>query len=164
MELTLEQRVARLEAVEAIKSLKHRYLRACDAKQPEEFRDCFVRDGASIDYGPRIGVFNDADGIAEVFRRIALERHGGEFVILDMHHGLHPEIDLLDEAHARGAWTLRFRQVNLKERTEMVSSIEYDDRYEIEDGRWRIRSCHVQVLWSLVQPLAEGFSLPEAPA
>jgi hypothetical protein len=32
-------------------------------------------------------------------------------VVLDMHHGMHPEIEILSETGARGSWTLRFRQV-----------------------------------------------------
>lgn len=158
-ETDLTARIARLEAIEAIKSLKHRYLRACDAKDPETFRDCFVREGASIDYGPQIGTFEGADGLAEVFRRVALQRVEGEYIILDMHHGMHPEIELLDAAHARGFWTLRFRQVDRSARTEQVSAIEYDDRYKLEEDRWRIHSCHVRVLWSMQQPLPEGTTI-----
>lgn len=159
---TLEERIARLEAVEAIKTLKHRYLRACDAKQPEVFRDCFVREGAVIDYGPRIGRFEDADGIVAVYEQIALQRVEGKVVILDMHHGVHPEIDVLDAEHATGVWTLRFRQVDLVAQTERVSNIEYSDDYEVEDGRWRIRACRVRVLWTMTQPLAAGFRIEES--
>ena len=157
--MELEERIARLEAVEAIKALKHRYLRACDAKRPEDFRDCFVAEGAVIDYGPRIGTFEDADGIADVFRRIALQRVDDEFVIYDMHHALHADIEILDGGEARGQWTLRFRQVNLVDRTQQVSAIEYADRYVIEAGEWRIASCEVTTLWTLMEPLAEGFEI-----
>ena len=161
MQLTVEQRLARLEAIEAIKALKYRYLRACDLKQPEVFRECFVARGASIDYGPALGKFDDADGIAEIYRRIALARHDGTYVVLDMHHGMHPDIELLSETEARGAWTLRFRQVDRVARSERVSTIEYDDRYEVEDGAWRIRSCHVRMLWSMSTPLPGGTEIVE---
>ena len=40
--MTLEQRIARLEALEAIRQLKHRYLNACDLKEVESIRDCFA--------------------------------------------------------------------------------------------------------------------------
>lgn len=160
--MELEARIARLEAVEAIRTLKHRYLRACDAKRPDEFRNCFVTKGAVIDYGPRMGKFEDADGIAEVFSRIALQRVEGKLVIFDMHHAVHADIEILADGEARGQWTLRFRQVNLVSRTEQVSAIEYADRYVIEDGEWRIRSCEVSTLWTLTQPLAEGFEITES--
>ncbi|MBK7730833.1 MAG: nuclear transport factor 2 family protein [Gammaproteobacteria bacterium] len=161
VDATLESRIARLEAIEAIKSLKHRYLRACDRKDPEGFRAAFVSQGASVDYGPRIGRFEDADGITEVYRRIALQRQEGLFVVLDMHHALHPDIEIISETEARGAWTLRFRQVTLTDRIEQISAIEYDDRYEVEDGEWRIRSCHVRTLWTLATPLPDDAQVTE---
>jgi len=158
---TLEERISALEAVEQIKALKYRYLRACDRKDPDAFRECFVADGAFIDYGPRIGRFDDADGIAEVFRSLALKQVDGRYVIFDMHHAMHPVITLVGDDQATGAWTLRFRQVNLVDRTERVSAIEYDDRYERENGQWRIRSSQVSILWTMVRPLPEGFDIVE---
>lgn len=162
MEPGIEQRLARLEAVEEIRRLKHRYLRACDLKQPDTFRECFVAHGAVVDYGPRMGRFEDADGIAAVYRRVALERVDGHYNVLDMHHGLQSVIDVVSDTEATGAWTLRFRQIDRREAVERVSAIEYDDRYEIEDGQWRIRSCQVRVLWTLVKPLPEGHQIIES--
>ena len=40
--MTLEQRLARLEAIEDIGQLKARYLHACDRKDPDAVRACFV--------------------------------------------------------------------------------------------------------------------------
>ncbi|WP_300681891.1 nuclear transport factor 2 family protein [Nocardioides sp.] len=158
---SLEERIARLEAIEAIRQLKHRYLRACDLKEPDTFRECFVAHGATVDYGPRIGRFEDADGIAAVFAKIALERVDGELVIFDMHHGLHPDIEVESDTRATGRWTLRFRQVDRRAGTERVSAIEYDDTYVVEDGRWRIQTCLVRTLWTLVTPLPEGHQIIE---
>ncbi|GGV35609.1 bile-acid 7-alpha-dehydratase [Actinomadura cremea] len=154
---TLEERVAALEAVEQIKALKYRYLRACDRKDADAFRDCFVAEGASMDYGPT-GSFEDRDALTEVFRSVGLAMADGRYVVLDMHHAMHPVIELLGVGRAKGAWTLRFRQVDRVAGTEAVSAIEYDDRYEIEDGRWLIRSSHVTVLWRIARPLPEGVS------
>lgn len=153
---TLEERVAALEAVEQIKALKYRYLRACDRKDADAFRDCFVAEGATMDYGPT-GAFEDRDALTAVFRNVGLARDDdGRYVVLDMHHAMHPVIELLGDGRAKGAWTLRFRQVDRVAGTEAVSAIEYDDRYEIEDGRWLIRSSHVTVLWRVARPLPEG--------
>ncbi|MFV2176484.1 nuclear transport factor 2 family protein [Actinomadura sp. LOL_016] len=154
---TLEERVAALEAVEQIKALKYRYLRACDRKDADAFRDCFVAEGASMDYGPT-GSFEDRDALTEIFRSVGLAMADGRYVVLDMHHAMHPVIELLGGGRAKGAWTLRFRQVDRVAGTEAVSAIEYDDRYEIEDGRWLIRSSHVTVLWRIARPLPEGVS------
>lgn len=157
----LERRVGALEAADAIRALKHRYWRACDTKDPAAFRDCFVAEGADVDFGP-MGRFDDADGITEVFRQVALARRAdGRPVVLDMHHGMHPDIHVVDATHATGRWTLRFRQLNLVDDTETVAAIEYDDDYVVEDGRWRIRRSHTRTLWSLTRPLPPDADLHE---
>lgn len=152
----LAARVAALEAVEEIKRLKYRYLRACDRKEPEKFRECFVASGAVLDYGEKIGQFRDADGIRAVFEAIALKKVDGKHVVLDMHHAVHPDIRLTSATTAEGEWSLRFRQVNTEHGTETVGAIEYSDSYEVEDGAWRIRRCEVRELWTMTTPLPEG--------
>ncbi|TJZ81098.1 nuclear transport factor 2 family protein [Rhodococcus oryzae] len=151
--MDLAQRIAALEEIEAIKNLKHRYWRACDGKDPKSFRACFIRSGANIDYG-RLGAFDDIEPMAEIFEKIALHRVGGKHVILDMHHGMHPDITITGEGTATGRWTLRFRQLNLLENTETVSTGEYDDEYVLEDGEWRMSKCHFTETWSLTRPLS----------
>ena len=153
---SLEERIAALEAVEEIKRLKYRYLRACDRKQPEEFRACFVASGAVLDYGEKLGQFRDADGIRAVFEAIALKQVDGHYVVLDMHHAVHPDIRVTSPTTAEGEWSLRFRQVNTERRTETVGAVEYSDSYEVEDGQWRIRRCAVRELWTMTTPLPEG--------
>lgn len=155
-------RLARLEAVAAIEAVKHRYFRACDAKDPAAFRSCFVRAGSQLDYG-ELGT-TDADGMAAVFERIALEVVDGRHVVLDMHHGVHPDIRIVDEDHATGSWTLRFRQVNLTEGIERVLSGEYDDAYVREDGEWKIARCTFRAQWSITRPLSDDVVVHEVGA
>jgi hypothetical protein len=151
----LATRVANLERVQQITALKYRYWRACDAKDPETFRSCFVRHGAAIEYGP-MGSYDDADGLVAVFTRIALQKIDGRYVVLDTHHGIHPDITVLSGSEAVGTWTLHFRQVNLVDATERLSSGEYEDRYVVEDGQWRIAATRYRPHWSLTRPLPPG--------
>lgn len=144
----------RLAAIESITALKHRYFRACDAKDPEGFRDCFVAVGSALDYG-ELGAM-DADGMAAVFASIALQQVDGKHAILDMHHGVHPDITVRADGTASGRWTLRFRQVNLIERTETVATGEYADEYRLEDGRWKIATCTFHRLWAITRPLDDA--------
>lgn len=67
--MTLEQRIARLEALEAIRELKHRYLNACDLKDVTAIRDCFAQGPVLIDYGP-LGVFNDREPFLALYREL----------------------------------------------------------------------------------------------
>ncbi|MBF6090083.1 nuclear transport factor 2 family protein [Nocardia cyriacigeorgica] len=154
LDADLARRLARMEAVESIKALKHRYFRACDAKDPKGFRDCFIAAGSALDYG-ELGAF-DADGMAAVFESIALKQVDGKHVILDMHHGLHPDITIIDDTTASGRWTLQFRQVNLVEKTETVSTGEYTDEYVIEDGTWKIATCRFDRIWSITRPIGDS--------
>lgn len=144
----------RVDALERIKALKYGYFRACDGKDPDGFRDSFVSTGAEIDYGP-LGT-TDADGMCAIFRRFALHTNtDGKYTVLDMHHGMHPDITLTGPAEATGRWTLRFRSLNLTERTETVLAGEYDDVYVVEDGRWKIRRSTFRANWRMTRPIPE---------
>lgn len=152
---------ARLRAERDIVALKNAYLRACDAKDAEAFRASFVAAGGRLDYGP-LGR-TDPDGMAEIFRRIALAEHpeGGP-VVLDMHHAFMPTIDVSEPAtgnvpdHATGTWTLQFRQVDRMRGTEYLATGRYDDVYVVEDGRWVMSECVFTVLWSITRPLGDA--------
>src|SRR5699024_6894691 len=106
---SLEDTVFRLRAVEEIKKLKYRYWRACDAKDVEGFRSCFVKAGAHIGLGS-VGTFDNAADAATAFKRLGCRQIDGEYVVYDMHHGLHPDITVDSTTTAHGQWTLRFRQ------------------------------------------------------
>lgn len=157
---TIEQRLARLEAVQQIMALKHRYLRACDNKDPVGFRAAFIREGAVIDFGP-MGSFPDADGIAAVYEQIALRKEDGAHTVLDMHHAVHPDIEVTGAETAQGRWSLRFRQIDLAASTETVAAMEYRDRYVVEDGEWKMSHSRSMPLWSLTRPLGEVVALTD---
>ena len=141
--------------IEAIKQLKYRYWRACDAKDVKGFRDCFVARGARIDYGP-LGTFDDAEPMAKIIERVALHKVDGEYVVFDMHHGHHPDITLVSETVATGRWTLEFRQLNLLDRTETLMTGEYEDEYIVESGKWKIAASTLTVRWTLRRPLGDA--------
>lgn len=148
----LERRLARLEAVDQIERLKYRYLRACDRKDTEAMRDCFVREGAEIDYGP-LGKFTGRDALVDLYTSLALRREGGTWLFHDIHQGHHPDIEVIDEARATGRWTLSFMRVNLESNVIEQASIEYVDSYVNEDGAWKIRASKVAPMTSFSIPL-----------
>ncbi|MFC8042558.1 nuclear transport factor 2 family protein [Nocardia sp. NPDC057353] len=154
----LARRLDDLDRVEAIKQLKYRYFRACDAKDATAFRGCFVRAGARIDYGP-LGAYDDAGPLAAIFGTVAGHRVDGEYVVFDMHHGGHPDITLTSATTATGRWTLKFRQVNLLDRTETLMTGEYHDEYLLEDGAWRMSASTLTERWRLRRPLGRDADL-----
>jgi hypothetical protein len=160
IDTSAEQRLRALEDRQAITELKHRYWRACDGKDPDGMRACFVTSGAEIDFGP-MGRFDGVDGLIDVYERVALRRHEDGYRILDMHHGMHPVIEVSSETTASGRWTLRFRQIDVVARTERVGAVEYEDDYEVEDGQWRIARSRARELWAVMRPLPDSAVITE---
>ena len=66
--VSLETRLAALEAESAIRKLKYIYLNACDSKDVETIKACFTED-AELDYPP-IGKFG-LDGLIDIFTQMA---------------------------------------------------------------------------------------------
>lgn len=158
MPLSIERR---LRVERDICAMKHDYLRACDAKDADTFRASFVASGGKLNYGP-LGK-TDPDGMAEIFRQIALAEHpDGGPVVLDMHHAFMPTITVTEPAegaeptHATGTWTLQFRQVDRLSGTEYLATGEYRDVYVVEEGRWVMSECDFTVAWSIKRPLGDA--------
>lgn len=146
----LQQRIYRLEAIEAIKQLKARYLTACDRKQVDVLRDCFPDRPVVIDYGP-VGSFDHRDGLAGIFEKIACNDH-----VFDIHLGANPQIRLIDATHAEGVWGLYFFQIDAATDKLMQLAGYYDDRYELIDGAWKIVETRFQHYSVQLMTLSEG--------
>lgn len=155
----LMRRVRRLEIVGEIEQLKYRYLRACDAKDVAAFRDCFVREGADLDYGA-MGRFSDREPLVRIFESVARARGSdGGWLVHDIHHGHHPSVEVIDENTATARWTLGFVTLHLAPGVFTQASMEYEDRYVIEDGRWKIQKSHARPLTSVTVPVPAGVML-----
>lgn len=130
--VALEQRLQKLEALEQIQQLKHRYLNACDRKDVEEIRACFAPGPILIDYGT-LGVFYDRDSFLELYTRLACQPN-----VIDLHHGANPEIVLESATEARGRWALYY--FNLDAQTGLTRQLggQYEDRYRLTEAGWRI--------------------------
>ena len=135
----IQHRLQHLEDLQAIQALKSQYLRACDRKQPDVMRECFVEHGAVIE-ADGFPAFTSRDGWVETFTKLAVENPA----IQDMHHGHNPQIRFTGPDQAIGLWDLDFCQVNVKERTIVNLSGQYTDEYERVNGRWQIRSMRFQ--------------------
>ncbi len=147
---SLEQRIARLEAIEAIKQVKAQYLSACDRKDPAAVRACFVDGDMLIDYD-RVGVLNSADELTSLFERFGCEPH-----VIEMHHAQNPVITIEDEDNASGSWGLYYHLIDT--RADAVTQLggSYEDHYRRVDGAWKIAATTFRLHSSQLLSLEEG--------
>ncbi|UVM24468.1 nuclear transport factor 2 family protein [Pseudomonas wadenswilerensis] len=130
--MSLEQRIAHLEALDAIRQLKHRYFNACDLKQVAVIRDCFAEGEILIDYGP-VGIFRDRDSFVALYQQLACQDR-----VIDLHHGANPEIQLTSDDEAQGRWALYYFNLDGESgATRQLGGI-YLDRYRRIDGQWKL--------------------------
>lgn len=130
--MTLEQRIARLEALEAIRELKHRYLNACDLKDVAAIRDCFASGAVLIDYGP-LGVFHDREPFLALYSELACVPR-----VIDLHHAANPQIDYQDPDNAQARWALHYQNRDAETGVTRQLGGFYQDRYRRVAGQWRI--------------------------
>ena len=142
--MDLEQRIARLEALEAIRQLKHRYLNACDLKEVEVIRECFTSGPITIDYGP-LGCFHDRDSFITLYQSLACQPQ-----VRDSHHGANPEIELLGDDHARGRWSRSYFNLDAETGATRRLGVMYDDEYRRIDGAWKIVATRSRILSSVL--------------
>ncbi|MFA5938066.1 MAG: nuclear transport factor 2 family protein [Sinimarinibacterium sp.] len=128
----LARRVQVLEDIEAIRSLKARYLSCCDRKDPAGMRACFADGPVHIDYGV-VGTFATADALVELFRLVGCHDH-----MVELHHGANPQIEIFDAARARGTWSLHYFLINTKDRTLTQLAGYYEDEYTKYGAQWKM--------------------------
>ncbi|MFO8101752.1 MAG: nuclear transport factor 2 family protein [Dehalococcoidia bacterium] len=122
---------SKLVEIEEIKKLKARYFRLMDKKLWDEWGEVFT-DDATLQYGPNpADVFEGREGIVEGLSNILADA-------VTVHHGHMPEIEIIDDSTARGAWAM-FDYI------EMTGLIlkgygHYEEEYVKENGRWKIKN------------------------
>jgi len=150
--VTVEQRLARLEAIEDIRQLKARYFQACDRKQPDIVRECFAPGPIDLRYG-RIGTFSDREAMLAVFTELACQPH-----IVEMHHGQNPRIEVLDADNATGTWGLYYYLIDTRRQTVTQLAGFYEDAYTRSDGQWRITRSVYEVTSTQIFELSDGLA------
>ncbi len=122
-----------LVEIEAIKTLKYRYMRGVDLKDWDLVERCFTAD-ARAEYGdvpPLVG----RDAILG-FLRDSLSDEG----FVTSHCVTQPEIEITGPDRARGSWLLRDVVIVAAAQMTLRGAAFYSDEYRREDGRWVISS------------------------
>ena len=138
----LERRLNRLEDIEAIKQLKYRYFRHLDLKQWDELAQCFAAD-ATVSYGSGKYEFRGVGAIMGFLSESLGEARGS----VTIHHGHHPEIELLGPTSARGSWALYNYMFNIKENRGIRIGAYYEDSYVKLAGAWRFQHVGYRTLF-----------------
>lgn len=121
-----------LQELEAIRRVKHVYLRLLDTKGFEELGELLTDDvTTSYDSG---NLSQRGRAAVVAFLRDAL----GDAGVITMHTGHHPEIVLTSEDSATGTWYLEDRVLVPAHDFELHGTALYRDEYRKEGGRWRI--------------------------
>ncbi|HZP10897.1 MAG TPA: nuclear transport factor 2 family protein [Nevskiaceae bacterium] len=145
----LESRLRKLEDADAIRALKSRYFFCCDRKDPKGMRACFADGKVIIDYGA-VGVFDNADAVVKVFTDIGCHDY-----MVEMHHGMNPQIDVIDDTHAKGKWSLHYFLINTQTKSLTQLGGQYEDEYRKVNGAWKISGTKFTPTSTLAMDLSE---------
>lgn len=132
MSTDLSARLQALEDIEAIRQLKARYLFCCDRKDATGMRACFMDGKVEIDYGV-VGQFDNADALVKIFVEVGCHDY-----MVEMHHGVNPQIERISEKLARGTWGLHYFLINTRDRTMTQLAGYYEDEYARAASGWKI--------------------------
>lgn len=119
-----------LIALEELRRLKYRYLRALDLKLWDEFADTLAPD-ATARYGDRLS-FTGRDEIVDYLSQTV----GPD--IITVHHCHHPELEV-DGDRATGRWALDDTVIITRHQAVLRGAAFYQDEYVRQDGDWRIQ-------------------------
>ncbi|MCG8590870.1 MAG: nuclear transport factor 2 family protein [Proteobacteria bacterium] len=122
-----------LEAIEAIKQLKYKYMRCLDTKRWDEIAECFTPDAEAAYSGGKYS-FEGRDAIVQ-FLRDAM----GSDSFLSSHQVHHPEIRFTSDTEATGTWALQDVVIDQRFEITIRGAAFYEDEYVCVDGEWKIR-------------------------
>lgn len=143
-----------LQAMEAIKQLKYRYVRALDTADLDTLGDCLTEDAYIKFEG---GIYTvEHTGRASITEFMGMSFHSRAATSHQVHH---PVIEMLSETTAKGQWSLQDYYHDLNMRMIISGASEYHDQYVKEaDGKWRIADSRYQRLFEMTQPMPENMT------
>ncbi|MGN0032228.1 MAG: nuclear transport factor 2 family protein [Candidatus Limimorpha sp.] len=130
---TLEERITRLENIEAIRYLQAKYQRCLDTRDFDGLAECFD-DEVTSSYGNGDMSYNGKDSVMKFLCSV---------MTLDMpsSHLIHGgEIDVIDEKNAVAKWYLEDYLLHQKYMMKLHGAAIYDVSYCKKDGVWLIKS------------------------
>ena len=131
--MTLEERITRLEDIEAIRSLQAKYQRCLDTRDFEALSECFAEDVVSS-YGNGRMSYSGRDAVIGFLR-------GALTLDMPSSHLIHGgEIDVKDTVSASAKWYLEDFLLHRKFMLKLHGAAIYEVDYIKSDGHWLIKS------------------------
>jgi uncharacterized protein (TIGR02246 family) len=147
-DLTLEDRVRRLEEIEEIRRLKLTYAALCDdSYRPEALAGLFTPDGV-WDGGDSYGVYRGREEIAGYWRGCA------DSIPFAIHLILNHIVDIVAPASAATGTCHLLQPMTLNGQATWAA-VRYDEKYVVHDGEWRFAESRLTTL--LLAPHASGW-------
>lgn len=143
--MDLEQRITRLEDIEAIRCLQAKYQRCLDSRDFDGLGECFTPDAVSS-YGNNSMSYVGRDRIIDFLSGVMTFQMPSTHLI----HG--GEIDRRDETHAEGIWYLEDFLLHRKFCVKLHGAAIYHVEYRKDDGVWRICSIGYERCYEYVEP------------
>ena len=146
---SLEQRVQRIEDIEAIRELKMEYCRHCDNKyDPDPIAALFTED-AVWDGGGSFGKYEGRDAIRNFFRGVS-----GKLPFA-MHYVTNSSIDVQGD-QATGQWYLHCPVTFAEGNQAVWGAGFYEERYVKVAGKWRFKE--LKVISTFWTPFDKGWA------
>jgi len=131
--MTLEERITRLEDIEAIRSLQAKYQRCLDTRDFDGLAECFTEDATSS-YGNGSMSYSGRDAIIGFLREAMTLKMPSSHLI----HG--GEINVTDNGKAFAKWYLEDYLLHQKYKMKLHGTAIYDVEYNKTDAGWEISS------------------------
>jgi len=130
--MTIEERVTRLEDIEAIRYLQAKYQRCLDTRDFDGIAECFDDEVVSS-YGNGSMAYEGKQAVMEFLCSVMKLNMPSTHLI----HG--GEIDILDAGNARAKWYLEDYLLHDLYQMKLHGAAIYDVQYVKKDGRWLIK-------------------------
>jgi len=131
--MTLEERITRLEDIEAIRSLQAKYQRCLDTRDFDGIAECFADDVVSS-YGNGSMSYEGKDAVLTFLCSVMTLKMPSTHLI----HG--GEIDVREAENASAKWYLEDYLLHRKYKMKLHGAAIYDVEYVKREGRWMIKS------------------------
>ena len=131
--MTIEQRIQRLEDIEAIRYLQAKYQRCLDCRDFNGINECFANDVVSS-YGNGEMAYTGRENVIAFLKSVmAIDMPSAHMI-----HG--GEIDILSETTASAKWYLQDFLINKAHSVNIHGAAIYENTYEKVDGVWKIKT------------------------